>query len=127
MCKKASQDFWDRWSREYLQHLQKATKWHKKNRNFTVGDLVMLTDGNEFLCQWTMAKVVKVYPGADGLVRAVDVQLEKRVIPKIFSSKEKLIQQIKTKTSGQSLNWPCCWQWTRCSGFGQTTVPARPD
>ena len=60
ICKRASQDFWDRWSREYLQQLQKATKWHKRTRNYAVGDLVMLTDGNEFQCQWTMAKVTKV-------------------------------------------------------------------
>ena len=99
ICKKASQDFWDRWSLEYLQQLQKATKWHKKQRNYEVGDLVMLTDGNHFQCQWTMAKVIKTYPGRDGLVRAVDVQLEHKVIPKNCTSKDQLIQKITTRTS----------------------------
>ena len=99
LCKKASQDFWDRWSQEYLQQLQKATKWHKSTRNYAIGDLVMLTDGNHFQCQWTMAKVVKVYPGSDGLVRAVDVQLEKRVIPASCTSKEQLVKDITTTTS----------------------------
>ena len=46
-----------------------------------------------------MAKVVKVYPGADGLVRAVDVQLEKRNIPGECKTKEQLIKGITTKTS----------------------------
>ena len=96
ICRKASQDFWDRWSREYLQQLQKATKWHKKTRNFAIGDL---TDGNEFNCQWTMAKVIQVYPGSDNLVRAVDVQLEKKIIPKSYSTKEQLIKKITTRTS----------------------------
>ena len=99
LCRKASQDFWDRWSQEYLQQLQKATKWHRQKRNYSVGDLVMLTDGNAFHCQWTMAKVIKTYPGRDGLVRAVDVQLEHRVIPKSCTSKAKLIREITTKTS----------------------------
>ena len=99
ICRKASQDFWDRWSREYLQQLQKATKWHKKTRNFAIGDLVMLTDGNEFNCQWTMAKVIQVYPGSDNFVRAVDVQLEKKIIPKSYSTKEQLIKKITTRTS----------------------------
>ena len=99
LCKKASQDFWDRWSQEYLQQMQKATKWHRRKRNFAVGDLVMLTDGNAFHCQWTMAKVIKTYPGKDGLVRAVDVQLEHKVIPKSCTSKAKLIKEIKTRTS----------------------------
>ena len=99
ICKKASQDFWDRWSREYLQQLQKATKWHKSTRNYAIGDLVMLTDGNAFQCQWTMAKVVNVHPGLDGLVRAVDVQLERRVIPAACNSKEQLAKKITTTTS----------------------------
>ena len=99
ICQKASQDFWDRWSLEYLQQMQKATKWHRKKRNYAVGDLVMLTDGNAFHCQWTMAKVIKTYPGKDGLVRAVDVQLEHKVIPKSCTSKAQLIKRMTTKTS----------------------------
>ena len=99
ICKKASQDFWDRWSREYLQHLQKATKWHKVNRNFSVGDLVMLTDGQQFKCQWSMAKIIKVYPGSDGYVRAVDVQLEHVILPTSYTNKDQLAKKIKTTTS----------------------------
>ena len=99
ICEKATQDFWDRWSQEYLQQLQKATKWHHKERNFQVNDLVMLTDGNQFKAQWSMAKVVKVYPGRDGLVRAVDVQLETKVIPKTIINNVQLAKEIKTSTS----------------------------
>ena len=99
ICKQASQDFWDRWSQEYLQQLQKATKWHKSTRNYAVGDLVMLTDGNAFQCQWTMTKVISVYPGRDGLVRAVGVQLETKIIPAGCNTKEQLVKNIRTSTS----------------------------
>ena len=99
ICRKAAQDFWDRWSQEYLQHLQKATKWHKISRNYRVGDLVMLTDGSKFKCQWSMAKVIKTYPGQDGLVRAVDVQLETKVLPRTYANKEQLASKITTTTS----------------------------
>ena len=99
ICQKATREFWDRWSQEYLQHLQKATKWHKPTRNYMVGDLVMLTDGNHFKCQWSMAKVIRVYPGVDGYVRAVDVQLENKVLPASYTSKEQLASKIKTTTS----------------------------
>ena len=99
ICKRATQDFWDRWSREYLQHLQKATKWHHQTRNFQVGDLVMLTDGSHFKAQWSMAKVIKTYPGLDGLVRAVDVQVETRILPMTYASKEQLASKIQTTTS----------------------------
>ena len=99
ICRKATQEFWDRWSQEYLQQLQRATKWHKPTRNYQVGDLVMLTDGNEFKCQWSMAKVIKVYPGVDGYVRAVDVQVETKVLPTTYANKEDLAAKIKTRTS----------------------------
>ena len=99
ICQKATKEFWDRWSQEYLQHLQKATRWHRKQRNFQVNDLVMLTDGSHFKAQWSMARVTQVYPGKDGLVRAVDVQLETRVMPRTYTTKEQLVEKIKTRTS----------------------------
>ena len=98
-CRLATQHFWDRWSQEYLQLLQKATRWHKATRNYQVGDLVMLTDGNDFKCQWSMAKVVNVYPGVDGYVRAVDVQVEAAILPTKYTSKADLAAKIKTRTS----------------------------
>ena len=69
------------------------------NKNFQVGDLVMLTDGNVYQCQWTMAKVVAVYPGQDQIVRAVDVQVERVVIPKDCKNRTQLAQQMTTKTA----------------------------
>ena len=59
----------------------------------------MLTDGNVYQCQWTMAKVVAVYPGQDNIVRAVDVQVEMAVIPKDCKTRTQLAQQITTKTA----------------------------
>ena len=98
-CKRMTQEFWDRWSLEYLQLLQKATKWHRKGRNFRVGDLVMLTDGNSFHCQWSMGKITTVYPGRDNVVRAVDVQMETAVIPAGCHNKDQLTAKITTKTT----------------------------
>ena len=98
-CQQATQHFWDRWSREYLQSLQKATKWHKKTKNFKIGDLVMLTDGKEFGCQWTMAKIIEVFPGKDGLVRSVRVQVEHVIIPKNYDTKSDFLKKLKTRTA----------------------------
>ena len=98
-CKLASSQFWNQWSHEYLQRMQKATKWHRKGRNFEVGDLVMLTDGNHFKCQWSMGRILKVYPGKDKLVRTVDVQVENNIIPANCNSKKQLVRDIRTKTS----------------------------
>ena len=98
-CKQATQHFWDRWSQEYLQILQKATKWHRASQNYMVGDLVLLTDGNEFKCKWSLGKIVAVYPGNDGLVRVVDVQVETSILPTKYANKEELAAKIKTRTS----------------------------
>ena len=94
-----TQSFWKRWSQEYLQQLQKAVKWHRQEKNYQVGDMVMLTDGNVFKQQWTMGKVVAVYPGKDGVVRATDVQLEVAVTPTHYESNQELAQTISTRTS----------------------------
>ena len=98
-CQKMAQTFWKRWSQEYLQQLQRAVKWHRKKKNFQVGDLVLLTDGNALQCQWSNAKVVAVHPGRDGVVRAVDVQVEHQIVPEKYDSKKNFLQQLKTRTA----------------------------
>lgn len=51
-------------------------KWRTPQRNLAVGDYVMETGSEIKRGQWSTGRVVQVYPGADGLVRAVDVKLE---------------------------------------------------
>ena len=99
LCQQMGQHFWKRWSQEYLQQMQRAVKWHKRTRNHQMGDLVMLTDGNVYQCQWTMARVVAVHPGQDGIVRAVDVQVNMAIHPKGCTSKAEFARKIKTRTA----------------------------
>ena len=98
-CQKMVQMFWRRWSQEYLQQLQRAVKWHKREPNFRVGDIVLLTDGNIFQCQWSHAKVVAVYPGKDGVVQAVDVEVKKTILPAKYNSPQEFLSLLQTKTS----------------------------
>ena len=99
LCQAIIQHFWRRWSGEYLQQLQKSGKWHKENPNLQVGDLVLMTDGNVFHTQWTVAKVVATYKGKDNLIRAVDVLTETVSRPQSSSNKTLLASQLRTKTS----------------------------
>ena len=66
--------FWTRWLKEYLPLLQVRQKWLKTQRNLKVGDIVMMSDPNSPRGKWPLARVTKVYPGADGLVRSVQVR-----------------------------------------------------
>ena len=93
------QTFWKRWSQEYLQQLQRAVKWHRQDKNYRVNDMVMFTDGNKFIQQWTMGRIIAVYPGRDGVVRSVDVQMQKVTIPKAYDTKKELVENTTTRTS----------------------------
>ena len=66
--------FWTRWLKEYLPLLQARQKWLKTQRNLKVGDIVLMSDPNSPRGKWPLARVTKVYPGADGLVRSVQVR-----------------------------------------------------
>ena len=68
--------FWDQWRGVYLQSLIDRKKWKSPTRNLAIGDVVMEHDKNLPRGQWSTGRVVAVHPGADLLVRAVDVQFK---------------------------------------------------
>jgi len=63
------EQFWSRWSREYLQNLSERQKWYKPRRNVQVGDIVMLTDTEVPRMHWLLAIVIEAKKDDDGLVR----------------------------------------------------------
>ena len=66
------QVFWSWFQREYFQTLMRRTKWERKERQFKVGDTVLLIDDN--LPRWNMGRVTEVFPGKDSIVRNVKVK-----------------------------------------------------
>ncbi|XP_014215278.1 uncharacterized protein LOC106644343 [Copidosoma floridanum] len=72
---KARQDFWKRWHSEYLNELQKRTKWLEGKGEIKVGSVVILMEKSQSNCHWPLGVVIKVYPGSDGVVRVVDVKI----------------------------------------------------
>ena len=68
-----AQEFWSRWSKEYLQQLQTRNKWIRPRRNFQVGDIVLLKENQSPRNRWPMAKVVATHPDDQGQVRSVTV------------------------------------------------------
>ena len=70
-----SNEFWDRWRKEYLLSLQQRSKWNKDRRNAKVNDIVLLQDDATSRNQWKMAKVTEVFPGVDGKVRKLKLLL----------------------------------------------------
>ena len=67
-------EFWSRWSKEYLQSLQARQKWTRQRRNYTEGDIVLLKDDNTCRNKWPMARVIAARRDDQGQVRSVTVQ-----------------------------------------------------
>ncbi len=69
------QQFWSRWSREYLTTLQTRNKWRLKSGvGPKVGDLVILVEDNVPPLRWHMARIVELHRGRDEIVRVVSVK-----------------------------------------------------
>jgi hypothetical protein len=71
--------FWRRWTREYLPMLQSRAKWIEKKPNIAVGDLVLLVEETP-RNHWPLARVLDVFPGDDGNVRAVRVKTQSTIL-----------------------------------------------
>ncbi|GFW79500.1 integrase catalytic domain-containing protein [Trichonephila clavipes] len=66
--------FWNRWSTEYLTHLQTRAKWSVQNPNLRENQLVLLKYPNTKPLDWPKGCILQVFPGNDGLVRVVNVK-----------------------------------------------------
>lgn len=68
------QEFWRRWSREYLNELQYRYKWKERCQNVNPGDIVMIKEDNLAGFKWKIGRIEQVHKGNDGLVRVADVK-----------------------------------------------------
>ena len=68
--------FWSRWSTEYISNLPPIVRNRRDGGNLEVNDLVLIHEDNAGpRLKWPLARVVKVHPGSDGKIRAVDLQI----------------------------------------------------
>ena len=67
-------EFWRRFSTEYVRVSQVRQKWSQPRRNMSVNDIVLVLDKDLPRNRWSKGRVVQVFPGADGLVRHVEVK-----------------------------------------------------
>ncbi|XP_076660396.1 uncharacterized protein LOC143363742 [Halictus rubicundus] len=71
---KVKQDFWARWSKEYIHQLQTRTKWMKGSHDIQEGTVVILKDDHLPPLQWNLGRILEIHPGADNIIRAVTVK-----------------------------------------------------
>ncbi|XP_053691865.1 uncharacterized protein LOC128740351 [Sabethes cyaneus] len=68
-------EFWKKWKNNYLQTLQQRTKDQIRKNNLQPGMIVLLEDQNLPPMSWKLGRIMRTYPGSDGLVRTVDVMV----------------------------------------------------
>ena len=61
--------------KEWLPSLAARKKWTTSNRNFAVGDVVLVINSQTVRGHWPLGRIVAVHPGQDGRVRVVDVKI----------------------------------------------------
>ena len=71
---KVNDEFWVRWSGEYINHLNKTRKWLTPGRNLCAGDIVICKELPEIRPRtWPLARVTRTFPGTDDRVRVVEL------------------------------------------------------
>lgn len=79
------QHFWRRWAREYVSELQTRSKWHEHTADLKENMLVLLKDDNLPPLKWSLGRVLKTYPGKDGISRVADIRKEDGIVRRAFS------------------------------------------
>ncbi|GFS61792.1 integrase catalytic domain-containing protein [Trichonephila clavipes] len=77
-----------RFRNDYLGQLIQQQEQHPQSSNIQVGDIVLIGDDWKKILQWPLARVIKLIPGKDGLVRTVKLKTQSctltRPIQRVF-------------------------------------------
>ena len=82
---------------EYLPTLNRRTRWRRRNTNFNAGELVLLKE-DEYAkrCKWPLARIIRVIPGRDDVVRVVELKTKDGVYTRPVSSLFKLEDNLES-------------------------------
>ena len=67
-------EFWRKFSKEYLHKITTRQKWHKKKPNLKPDDVVFICDETSPRAQWNLGRVITVHPDEHWIVRSVSVK-----------------------------------------------------
>ena len=71
--------YWKRWIKEYLP-LTLQNKWTKHCKNMKIEDIVIIGKDNIKRLKWSLARVIKLFYGKDGVVRSVQLKTKDSTI-----------------------------------------------
>ncbi|XP_048488125.1 uncharacterized protein LOC125491085 [Plutella xylostella] len=79
------QNFWTRWSKEYVSELQKRTKWQTHKHTLIPDTLVLIKEDNVPPLQWRLGRVLQTFAGGDGISRVASIKTATGIIQRSFS------------------------------------------
>lgn len=79
------QQFWRRWSTEYVSELQRRTKWKENKDNLSSDTLVLVKEDNLAPLHWRLGRIVSMFPGKDGISRVATIRTATGIIQRAFS------------------------------------------
>ena len=96
--------FWKRWRREYLPTIALRQKWPDKERNFQIGDLVLVVDDGVPRGKWRMGQVIFTFPDPNGFVRQVEVKIGASVLQRPIVKLCLICESNQASTNGPSVS-----------------------
>ncbi|XP_045502155.1 uncharacterized protein LOC123699276 [Colias croceus] len=87
VIQKMVNNFWRRWSKEYLVTLNQRYKWNSKLEEPNINDICIIRDDNVPPSKWILGKIVNKHIGSDNITRVVTIKCKngylKRPLSKI--------------------------------------------
>lgn len=75
-CIKIKQQFWKRWSTDYLNRLQQRPKWLTPCKDLKIDQIVLIKDDNLPPLKWCLGRIMEILLSPDGKVRLVRVRTQ---------------------------------------------------
>ena len=72
--------FWHRWLQEWLPGLNHRKRWYHSKEDPSVGDVVLVLSPDTPRGKWPLGRIIETFPGKDGHVRVVNVQVGNTVM-----------------------------------------------
>ena len=64
----------ERFIKEHITLLNKQTRWFRDQRNFEVGDLVLIYRNNIPQSHWPLGQITKVFPSNDNVLQSIEMK-----------------------------------------------------
>lgn len=78
------QNFWNRWSKEYISEMQTRSKWRENKPDLQPNTLVVIKEDNSPPLKWSLGRIISTQPGKDGVSRVADIRTTSGVIRRAF-------------------------------------------